>query len=468
MHKYKYLIKNIGLLTISNFGTKILSFVLIPLYTSILSTADYGTYDVYLTTVSLLIPILTLNIVEAVMRFTLDKDKNKVEVFTIGLVRALQSILILAVINGINAVLGIIPIFSKYALFFFLLFAGSLFYDLLSQFTRGIERIGDVAFAGAVNSLVMLIFNIVFLVYFRLGLVGYFIANCLAYYIPIIYLGIRIKVWKYIDLSKNNLILKLEMFGYSKPLVFNNIAWWINNVSDRYIVTWICGVAANGIYSLAYKIPSILNIFQSIFNQAWTLTAVKEFNEDSGKFYSRIYKIYNCGVVIVCSSLILFDRIIAQILFAKDFYIAWEYAPFLMISVVFGSLSGMLGGIFSAAKQSKILARTTIIGASVNTILNISLVYVLGPLGAAIATMISYVLVWGSRLINVKKIVNLEIKYLRDIISYVLLVVQSLLWFVDSVLISPYIFQLICVAIIMGMYLGDIKLVIYKVIKHVR
>ncbi|MCZ1615271.1 oligosaccharide flippase family protein, partial [Enterococcus faecium] len=85
MSKTKYLIKNMGILTISNFSSKILVFLLVPLYTSVLSTTEYGTYDLTISTATLLFPILTLNIVDAVMRFLMDKDKNKKNIASIAI-----------------------------------------------------------------------------------------------------------------------------------------------------------------------------------------------------------------------------------------------------------------------------------------------------------------------------------------------------------------------------------------------
>ena len=77
MKKSEYLLKNMGILTLSNFASKILVFLLVPIYTSILSTEEYGSYDLAVSTATLLFPILTLNIVDAVMRFSMDKDYSK-------------------------------------------------------------------------------------------------------------------------------------------------------------------------------------------------------------------------------------------------------------------------------------------------------------------------------------------------------------------------------------------------------
>ena len=99
--RYKYLLKNTGLLTISNFASKVLVFLLVPLYTSVLSTEEYGIYDLIVSTVSLLYPLLTLNIVDAVMRFTMDKDVDKKQVAYIGIRYVGISVLVIA--------MGLIP-----------------------------------------------------------------------------------------------------------------------------------------------------------------------------------------------------------------------------------------------------------------------------------------------------------------------------------------------------------------------
>lgn len=421
---YKYLFKNIGLLTISSFGTKILSFILVPIYTNYLTTSDYGTYDLYYTTISLLIPILTLNIVEAVMRFSLDEKTDSKDVFIIGFRRLIYALLVLSCLVILNYTFNVISIFNEYIIYFVLLFSGTLLYDFLSQFCRGLEKIKYVAIAGAINSITMLLLNVLFLVFFNLGLKGYFVANCIAFYLPILFLFFKLNIWKFFKKNRNEKLEK-EMVKYSKPMIFNTIAWWINNVSDRYVVTWLCGVSDNGVYSVAYKIPSILNVFQTIFSQAWTISAVKEFNKENERFYCKIYSTYNCLLVLVCSILIIFDKLIAKLFFAKDFYMAWKYAPFLMISVIFGALSGFLGGIFSAVKNSKLYAKTTILGAVLNIIFNIILVEYVGPIGAAISTLISYSVVWIARLNTVKKYIDLNINIKRDIVSYGLMIIQS-------------------------------------------
>lgn len=452
MNKYKYLLKNIGLMTISNFGSKILSFLLVPLYTNVLSTEEYGIYDFYAITVFLLTPILSLNIVEAVLRFSLDSKKDKTKIFTIGFYKCIVAVCICSILIIINMTLNVVDVLNKYPLFFILYFTLSLFSDLILQYARGLERLKDVAIAGIISSITMLCFNVLLLVVFNWKLEGFFIANCLSFFSVIIFLSLRIKIWQSILLKADLKIIKKEMISYSTPMILNSIGWWVNNVANKYIVIFLCGVAANGIFSVAYRIPSILVLFQTIFNQAWTVSAVKEFNKNNSSFYLNIYNAYNMGMVIVCSILILFNKTIAYILFANDFYLAWQYAPFLMLAVVFNSLAVLLGGIFSAAKKSEVYAKTTMIGAVVNIVLGLILVFGMGVIGAAIATMIANIIVWLMRLKETKKIIQFDINIKLHIISYIILLIQVvIILFIEKTWLM-IILELSCLILIIMLY----------------
>lgn len=253
------------------------------------------------------------------------------------------------------------------------------------------------------------------------------------------------------------------MTSYSKPLMVNSIAWWVNNASDRYMVVLFCGLAENGVYSVASKIPSILNIFQTIFNQAWTLSAVKDFDpEDKNGFFTNAYKAYNCMMVIICSGIIVFDKLLAKFLYAKAFYDAWKYVPWLTIAIVFGALSGYIGGFFSAVKDSRTFAKSTVYGAVTNVILNLILTPLMGAMGAAIATAASYLEVWILRYLHSRKYIRIRIDLRRDFLSYILLVIQSCLLLLELQEISLYILEGTIFIIIAALYFKDILLLLSK------
>lgn len=215
----RYLFKNVGILTISNFASKILVFLLVPLYTSVLSTEDVGTYDLVVSTVSLLYPILTVNIVDAVMRFSMDKVKSKEEIISIAIRFIGLSWLIGGGIILIIRLSGLVPQITGYYELIFLYYIFSIFYQLLMQFSKGLERVADMGIAGVISTIAMLGGNILLLLVFRMGLTGFFLANVLAQILPSIFLFFRLRFWRYFCSFSINKSLQREMLLYCTPLI---------------------------------------------------------------------------------------------------------------------------------------------------------------------------------------------------------------------------------------------------------
>ena len=118
MEKYKELFKNFIALLISNFGSKLLSFLLVPLYTSVLTTSDYGNYDLINITILLLIPILTISISDAVTRFLLEKDSNKKQIISISFRITFYGLAILILLAIVNYIFNIVNVINIYFVFF--------------------------------------------------------------------------------------------------------------------------------------------------------------------------------------------------------------------------------------------------------------------------------------------------------------------------------------------------------------
>ena len=192
--KYGKLLKNMGLLTISNFGSKVLTFLLVPLYTKILSTSEYGTYDIIYTTIWLVMPIISLNVVESVVRFLLDGKYCEKDIMHIGIKYTLISIFIFSVLVVFNTTFNIIPSLSGHVVYLILFYSSQILYTLFTQYARGINRVANLAFAGILNTISTIMLNIIFLVVFKMGLAGYFLANIIGLIIPVLYLTFIIKI----------------------------------------------------------------------------------------------------------------------------------------------------------------------------------------------------------------------------------------------------------------------------------
>lgn len=452
MAGYRSFAKNVGILTLANFSSKILGFLLVPLYTSILTTAEYGTYDLILSTINVLIPILTQNIIDAVLRFAMESGTSKDGVFSVGLKHFLISLLPVCVFLIVNMSFGVFPQLADFASLVFLLFVSQTLSSILLYYARGLNRFTDIAISSVMCSALTIGCNVLFLIVLGWGLSGYFLANIVGPFIQCAYLLFRLGI-KGVNPFRVDKTLEHDMLVYSRPMIANTIAWWVNNVSDRYVVTLFCGIGINGIYSVASKIPSILSVVQSVVNQAWTVSAIEEFDpEDSNGFFSNMYAGYNCIMVMACSFLIVCNLLLSKLLYANEFFSAWQYVPFLTISIVFGALTGYLGGILSAVKDSKEFARSSLVGAGFNLALNFILVPLIGALGAAVATMVSYWIVWMLRLRSIKKYMKIRVKLARDYASYVLLVVQGIVFFLPLDLVGVHVCELSIFIFVLALY----------------
>lgn len=464
MEGLRYLAKNTGLLALGQFGTKLLSFFLVPLYTYVLTTAEYGTYDFMTSTISLLIPLMTLNICDAALRFPLDKGTDRKQIFSISFRHFLYSILFGALFVGINEIFNFIDLINQYPIFFFLLFISTGINGIMNCFARGIDCVKDVAVSGVICSIVIIGLNLLFLLPLHMGLIGFFLANIIGGFVQSLYLFVAIKGWKYLSFSGLNKELHHEMLKFSEPLMLNNISWWVNGVSNRYVITWLCGVAANGIYAVSYKIPSILVMLQGIFSQAWTLSAVKDFDkDDKNGFFTKMYASYNVSMVLACSILIIASRVMAKFLYRGEFYEAWKYVPFLLISAIFGALSGYIGGIFAAVKDTKIFGQTSILGAVVNLALTLILVWKIGVIGAAIAALVSNALIWSIRIKVVKRYINMRLNLFVDISSYLLLCAQTIVLFIWNESIQFWCSEVVLLAILLIINKAILKTILRKI-----
>jgi len=423
--KYKELFKNTGLLAISNFSSKILIFLMVPIYTRALTTSEYGFYDLTYTTIQLLFPILTLDIYEGVMRFMMKDHNTNRDIFSIGLIYTVVGSGIFGIGIYVAKIFNIsknINDFSWLIWFYFVTYALN---NLMIQFAKGMDKVLDMAIAGLLGTLCMVLGNIYFLLISRLGLKGFYWANILGQLVPTSFLVVQLKSWRYLCIPQNKVLIK-QLTLYTIPLILNTLGWWANNTSDRYIVSAICGVDANGLISVAYKIPNIITAIGAIFLQAWNITVVKEYENNKRKIsnYSNLFFVFNALFCLISAILIIGNRFISSIIFANDFYTAWKYVPFLIISSLVNTNAGFLGPFLSAEMNSGAMAKSALAGIIINIALNIILTISIGPIGITIATAVASVAIYYIREKYTKGVIRSR-NYKNIVLSWSLLVVIS-------------------------------------------
>ena len=464
--KYGDLSKNTLLFTINSFGSKLITFLLVPLYTNVLSTNDYGTADLMTSTAQLLIPLLTLNIQDAVLRFSLDKTKDPKKIISVGCTINSISMCLLGITLFLLSYFRILSFGKEYIIFLFFSFAFGGIQNSLQMYMKAVDNVKVLVYSGLASTLFSCVSHILLLLVFKFGILGYLISNLVGHFVAIFIMFFFGKIYRDVRFTTDTKLIK-EMFVYSAPLAINSVAWWINTASDKYIITFFCGAAINGIYSVAYKIPTILSTFQTIFYNAWSVSAITEFDkDDKDGFIGNIYSLYMCVSTIGCSLILIFNKFLASMLYAKDFYDAWRSVPFLLLGVAFNGIALFEGCLFTAVKKTKEVSRTTIVGAIVNTIANFILIPLFASSGAAFATMIGYLTVWIVRTISLQKIVHMRVNWMKQVVCIIVLVVQVSLALKTNII--TIVFQISCLMVLVILQYTSIKKVFRRLLTSVK
>lgn len=423
MASYKKLGKNVLSLTIGSFGSKLLSFFFVPFYTAVLTTEEYGTADLITTTVSLLFPFFTFIIYESMMRFAQEKNEDPSQIYSIGMiVWGIGSVVLICVAPLIRFV----PALKDYWILLLLYYLTYSINSNIGYFIRGLEKVATYSISGIINTFSTICLNLLFLLVLKKGVEGYLLSFIISNFIATLFMFVSARIYKLkLTVRRLDKSLVKKMMKYSLPLIPNSASWWVSNSSDRYILVFFAGTAANGIYSVAYKIPTIISMVTGIFTTAWRLSAVEEFGtEASKKFYSDVFNMYVTLTAIMLSGLMLVNKPLAHFLYSKDFYQAWIFVPVLLVASVFHAYCDFFGSIYTSSMKTKMVFYSTLIGAISNIVLNLILIPIFGGLGAAVATLISYVLVCVIRMINSRRIMKLYYRKYENLITILLLFVQ--------------------------------------------
>lgn len=417
MNRYKKLASNSIIFAIGNLGSKFIQFILVPLYTYTLTRSEFGKVDLITSIINLVGVLLTLDIADGLFRFAMDKELKKDQVFSTGILLACFSICIGAALVPFFAILKTgYPILLSY-----LFLATFTLYTCISNYVRAVGFSKLFATAGIISTLVTAVSNIVFLVIFKQGINGYLLSLVIANLIAGLFLILTTGTWKSFGLKKFNWNLMKKMLVYSIPLIPNSIAWWLNSSSDRFFIVLFLGATANGLYAVANKIPSLLTLVTSVFMQSWQISTVEEYSQkDRNLFFSKIFKYFSNFLFAGSIVILLFLKPILKYMVSPIYYESWKVVPFLMLAVIYSSLAGFLGTMYTASKKTVPVMVTTIFGAFINVIFTIILVPLLGLNGAAVANVVSFVVVFLLRLKDMYKFDILRVNLMDHIYDLLL------------------------------------------------
>lgn len=424
MNKYKTLALNTVVFAIGSFGSKILAFLLTWLYTRFFDGAlVFNTKEILEMSANMLIPLVSMSITDAVIRYGLDKNYEKESVFSNAVVITLTGgigFLVLSPLLLLYAeIRPYVPLLIGYVLC-------SCFRQLSAQFARARGMVKLYAADGIFCTMAFFMANVVLIAYLKLGVTGFMLSNMFADLMS------GICVWciaghkRYFNRKFIDKELLEVMLRFSLPLIPTAELWLITGFSDRLFVKHIVSGTDAGVYGAATKIPNLIAMVSTIFYQAWNMSAIAENDSDSkSKFYAQIYDAYQAMLTLAAGFIIAFDQLLSHYLIDTSQDAAYEraylYTPVLVIAVLMMCYNQFFSSIYTVTKHTQNSFWTSLVAAIVNIVLNAVLIPLLAVKGAIIATFASYFICYLIRLFDARRYIPFTVSHLRFAVNLVIL-----------------------------------------------
>lgn len=457
---YRSFGKNTLVFAFGTFGSKAIAFFMLPVFTRVLTQVDYGKIEIITTSISLLLPLVTLNIVEAVFRFTLGK----------GTVEQKQTIFSSALTTGIAGFLFLllfIPVFTHFGVSgsllaaFLILFYLDIIHGMIKVLIRAEQKLKLFAVSDIVHTAVFASMGIILVAVLSLGVIGYLLSQIIAVTVSTVVLFLFGSVGKYMKVSAIRVRQIKEMARYSLPLVPNALAWWIMSASDRYMLAFFLGFSSTGIYAVAHKFPMLLSVLNGVFYQAWQISSIDQFNSPERKqFYSNIFRVLHTLMFLGTIVFAIVLKAFITLMTGSDFQEAWRFVPFLILGTVFHSFSQFFGVGYLAAKKTGGAFKTSGIGAAANIGVNFLLIPLIGIQAASISTATAFFVMWIARLIETRRYFAVSIDWAKLSIGISLVLVSLLMVYFG---IIGTLIQIVCLITFISVELNAIRAMLKRV-----
>lgn len=401
MNNRTSLSKSTAWYTIGNLFVRSVSFILLPLYSNLIDTSEFGNYALLMSIYTIISVFYYSGLQSALSKFYVeenDEHKRK-EIFSliinsIIIIGLILTVIIFIIADWISAAL----IGSEsYTILIRIIFA-ALFFESISFIiihllrTKQLPR--KVVIYSSFSAVCNFILNIYFVYYLRQGIYGIILAQL---FTSIFLFVILLPVLKddYIKIF-NPLRLK-AIYIFAIPLIISGVLSFSVDVIDRFIINHFLGISEVGIYSFSYRIALIMNVFVISLRSAWTPYSIKLYNEGnfSTEFGKSFTKIISAGLLIFLVVAMFIDDLFN--FHSGNFYLfdpayrdGIKIIPVILISYIFSAIVTYYSVYPYISGKSIHFMISDLIALIINVTLNFILIPIYGIMGAAFATLFSY------------------------------------------------------------------------------
>lgn len=408
MSRNGQLVKNTGFFFIGNLGSKAIGFLMIPLYTIWLTPSEYGVTDLLNSYNQILILLMGLGVAESLIVFPINRPKEEVIIqFSTSLIFLICFHFIFGIIYFILSLFQFKGVYFEYIWFGlgFLITQSSV--RLLQNFCCGISKMSVFSYTGILNALSLAILS--FLLIPSFGVKGFLCAGITSAIITLIFIVCYSRAYSFFSIKGFSPACLKEQLKFSIPLIPNSLMWWLILGLNRPLLEAYAGVAVIGLFAIADKIPSMLDMLYNLFQQSWLVTVTQELGKnDFSLYFSKVMDFILSLQCFVCMLLMALSEWIIQTFCDARYEEAHIFVPILCLGIIFSNLSTFSGTVFSASKKTKYLFYSIAIATIAAVVLNFSLIPMIGIWGAIISILCSHIIACVCRMIFAKKFVNIQ------------------------------------------------------------
>ncbi|AEI45233.1 lipopolysaccharide biosynthesis protein [Paenibacillus mucilaginosus] len=424
----KKLLKEVLVYGLGTFGSKLIVFLLLPLYTHTLSKEEFGSIELLQTILAVAVPVIGLQISDALYRFLLESENNEQEKtryistgFAIVAASSLAGVLVYLLWAGTA---GRVDWLQHREAWILLLVFTALMSAVGKQITRGLGLTQTFVASDMVTTAGTAAGAVYFLAVLDLGVDGFLYSLFLSHMAALVLLLWKGGWWRHARVSEISLPHAKRLLAYALPLLPNLVSWWIIQAVDRYFISAYEGYGEVGLYAVGMKLASIIALMTSVFHMAWQSDAVRMYHsEDKDRFFSAMFQMYCAMLSVGIAVLFVILKPLIGIMAAPEYASSWKYASLLLLSSMFAGISGFYGITYVVTKQTKGAFYSSLAGAGVSITLNLLLIPAVGTIGAAIANMAAFLLMWLIRVKHTRRYLKITMNYRSFLPAMLLLLV---------------------------------------------
>lgn len=416
-------------------ATQLVNFILLPVYTAVLSTAEYGEIDLYTTAAMIVLPFLTLQIEQAVFRYLVgvsDFDE-RMKVITSGFVALFVAV---ALVTLAYIPLAVWLHLTNSVLVYFYYVAQAVVAVLL-QTCRGFSDNVGYSVGSFLASALAVLANILFVAVLSWGVSGALLATVVANILAGIYLCWRTKIWSYLKAAAFSKDELKRMLAYSSPLIFNQVSSWAVNYSNRVILLAFMGIGANGVYAVACKFSNAVGTVYGVYNLAWTENMVlnsedKDYREYVSRMTTMTMRGYLAMVIVVLALLpILFPYLVNE-----SYWDAYMQVPLTTLGIFFSGMAATLGSIYIVYGKTVSVAVTTCLAGVACILLNLLTVQMFGLYSSSGSYLVAFSLMFIYRYFKMRSFHPVKINWKSLLPDFVFCALICVLYYLHLNILS--------------------------------